>query len=152
MARLKSETLVTQSLIDRLTDYDEVPTTRAQSIAMFRNGIKRDVEWLLNSRKAFVPEIESYPLAANSVFTFGLPDVNELPGGNSASNVLAAISQTLLIHEPRIRDPRVSLVRTDELARSLRFHVEGKLILENSEEDISFDTLFEVTSGEYQVK
>ena len=56
------------------------------------------------------------------------------------------------VHEPRIRDPRVSLVRTDTLARSLRFHVEGKLILENSEEDISFDTLFEVTSGEYQVK
>ena len=110
------------------------------------------MEWLLNSRKAFVPEIEDYPLAANSVFTFGLPDVNELPGGNSASNVLAAIAQTILIHEPRIREPRVSLSRTDTLARSLRFHVEGKLILENSEEDISFDTLFEVTSGEYQVK
>ena len=152
MARLKSDTPVTQSLIDRLTDHDEMPTTRAQSIVMFRNGIKRDVEWLLNSRKPFVAEIEGYPLAANSVFTFGLPDVNELPGGNSATNVLAAISQTILIHEPRIREPRVSLVRTDELARSLRFHVEGKLVLENSEEDISFDTLFEVTSGEYQVK
>jgi type VI secretion system protein ImpF len=152
MARLKTEIPITQSLIDRLTDSDEMPTTRSASIAMFRNGIKRDVEWLLNSRKAFVPEIESYPLAANSVFTFGLPDVNELPGGNSANNVLAAISQTILIHEPRIRDPRVSLSRTDTLARSLRFHVEGKLVLENSEEDISFDTLFEVTSGEYQVR
>jgi type VI secretion system protein ImpF len=152
MARLKSEIPVAQSLLDRLTDVDETPTTRAHSIAMLKNGIKRDVEWLLNSRKAFVPEIESYPLAANSVFTFGLPDVNELPGGNSASNVMAAISQTLRTHEPRIRDARVSLSRTDVLDRSLRFHVEGKLLLENSEEDISFDTLFEVTSGEYQVK
>ncbi|HZL27276.1 MAG TPA: type VI secretion system baseplate subunit TssE [Acidobacteriaceae bacterium] len=152
MARLKSDTPITQSLMDRLIDHDEMPSTRSQSVVMFRNSIKRDVEWLLNSRKAFVPEIENYPLAANSVFTFGLPDVNELPGGNSASNVLAAISQTIQIHEPRIREPRVSLVRTDTLARSLRFHVEGKLVLENSEEDISFDTLFEVTSGEYQVK
>jgi type VI secretion system protein ImpF len=152
MARLKSEAPVTQSLIDRLTDFEDMPKSRAQSIQMLRNGIKRDVEWLLNSRKAFVPEIESYPLAANSVFTFGLPDVNELPGGNSGSNVLAAITQTILTHEPRIREPRVSLSRTDTLARSLRFHVEGKLVLENSEEDISFDTLFEVISGEYQVK
>jgi type VI secretion system protein ImpF len=152
MARLKSETPITQSLMDRLMDSEEMPTTRSASIQMFRNSIKRDVEWLLNSRKAFVPEIESYPLAANSVFTFGLPDVNELPGGNSASNVLSAISQTILIHEPRIREPRVSLTRTDTLSRSLRFHVEGKLVLENSEEDITFDTLFEVTSGEYQVK
>src|SRR5665213_2121988 len=152
MARLKSEIPITQSLVDRLTDQEEMPSSRAQSIQMFRNGIKRDVEWLLNSRRAFVPEIEDYPLASNSVFTFGLPDVNELAGGNSASNVLAAISQTILIHEPRIREPRVSLVRTDTLARSLQFHVEGKLVLENSEEDISFDTLFEVTSGEYQVK
>jgi len=152
MARLKSEIPITQSLVDRLTDQEEMPSSRAQSIQMFRNGIKRDVEWLLNSRRAFVPEIEDYPLASNSVFTFGLPDVNELPGGNSGSNVLAAITQTILIHEPRIREPRVSLSRTDTLARSLRFHVEGKLILENSEEDISFDTLFEVTSGEYQVR
>ena len=152
MARLKSDTPITQSLMDRLIDHDEMPSTRSQSVVMFRNSIKRDVEWLLNSRKAFVPEIEDYPLAANSVFTFGLPDVNELPGGNSAGNVLAAIAQTIQVHEPRIREPRVSLVRTDTLARSLRFHVEGKLILENSEEDISFDTLFEVTSGEYQVK
>src|SRR5665213_3415569 len=152
MARLKSDTPITQSLMDRLIDHDEMPSTRSQSVVMFRNGIKRDVEWLLNSRKAFVPEIENYPLAANSVFTFGLPDVNELPGGNSAGNVLAAIAQTIQIHEPRIREPRVTLVRTDTLARSLRFHVEGKLVLENSEEDISFDTLFEVTSGEYQVK
>ena len=152
MARLKSDTPITQSLIDRLMDSEEMPTTRSASIQMFRNSIKRDVEWLLNSRRAFVPEIEDYPLAANSVFTFGLPDVNELPGGNSANNVLAAISQTILIHEPRIREPRVSLTRTDELSRSLRFHVEGKLVLENSEEDITFDTLFEVTSGEYQVK
>jgi type VI secretion system protein ImpF len=152
MARLKSETPITQSLLDRLMDSEEMPTTRSASIQMFRNSIKRDVEWLLNSRRAFVPEIEDYPLASSSVFTFGLPDVNELAGGNSGNNVLAAITQTILTHEPRIREPRVSLTRTDVLSRSLRFHVEGKLILENSEEDITFDTLFEVTSGEYQVK
>ena len=62
--RAKSEVLVTQSLMDRLTGYDDWPTTRNASLRMYRDGIKRDVEWLLNSRKPVVPEVDFYPYAA----------------------------------------------------------------------------------------
>jgi type VI secretion system protein ImpF len=151
MARTKAEVLVTQSLIDRLTNYDEWPTTRNASLRMYREGIKRDVEWLLNSRKPFVAEVEKYELAANSVFNFGLPDLSQLRGHDSQS-VLMAILQTLRVYETRILEPRVYLVRSDELARSLRFHVDGRLSFENGEEEISFDTILEITSGEYEVK
>ena len=66
--------------------------------------------------------------------------------------VLMAILQTLRVYETRILEPRVYLVRSDELARSLRFHVDGRLSFENGEEEISFDTILEITSGEYEVK
>jgi type VI secretion system protein ImpF len=153
MARPRSDAPVTQSLLDRLTSSVDLPTSRAASIQMFKNGIKRDVEWLLNTRRTPGPQIDDYELASASVFNYGLPDVNELGGsGDNAARVLAAILQTLRTHEPRILEPRVSLVRSDMLKRSIQFHVDGRVRVENSEEDISFDTLLKVTTGEYEVK
>jgi type VI secretion system protein ImpF len=153
MARAKSEILVTQSLLDRLTDYDEWPTTRNSSLSMYREGIKRDVEWLLNSRRPNVPGMEDYPLAANSVFNFGLPDITQFSFKNVDPNALAmSILHTMRTHEPRILQPRVELSRSDKLNRNLRFHVEGILVLEDGKEEISFDTLLQLTSGEYEVR
>jgi len=151
MAKSKNERLVTQSLIDRLTDFEDWPTTRSASLRMYREGIKRDVEWLLNSRRAFVTAVDKYDLASVSVFNFGLPDMTSIRG-NDPNAVLSAILQALRTYEPRIRGPRVHLVRSDTLARSLRFHVDGMLMFEDGEEDISFDTVLEIISGEYEVK
>ncbi len=153
MARAKSEILVTQSLVDRLTDYEDWPTTRNASLRMYREGIKRDVEWLLNSRKPVVPGSENYVQASRSVFSYGLPELTSFSGANSDPGaLLIAIRHTLLTYEPRVREPRVFLVRMDVLSRSLRFHVEGKLLFENGMEDISFDTVLEVSSGGFEVK
>ncbi len=153
MARQKSEVLITQSLLDRLTSYEDWPTTRNSTLAMYRDGIKRDVEWLLNSRRPYIAHLEEYKLAAGSVMNFGLPDVFQYGGVDHAPEALAmTIVQTLRTFEPRIHEPNVTVTRSDTLGRSLSFHVDGRLVFENSEEDISFDTLLEVTSGEYEVK
>ena len=55
MARTKSDILITQSLIDRLADVEQWPETRAASISMYRDSLKRDVEWLLNTRQPIIP-------------------------------------------------------------------------------------------------
>jgi type VI secretion system protein ImpF len=80
LARNKSELLVTQSLIDRLTDQDQWPDTRAASITMYRESLKRDVEWLLNTRQPVIPELEGFPATAASVLNFGLPDLHSFDG------------------------------------------------------------------------
>ena len=151
MARTKSEVLVTQSLIDRLTDYEDWPTTRNASLRMYRDGIKRDMEWLLNSRKPYVEMVEKYELASRSVFNFGLPDFSQRRG-HDPDVVRAAILKTIRTHESRILDPVVQIVRSDELSRSIRFHVDGRLAFEDGEEEISFDTLLSITSGTYEIK
>jgi type VI secretion system protein ImpF len=38
------------------------------------------------------------------------------------------------------------------LSRSLRFHIEGQVTYENMNEEIKFDTILELTRGEYEVK
>ena len=154
MARTKSEVLVTQSLIDRLTDREQWPETRAASISMYRDSLKRDVEWLLNTRQPVMPELESYPEVAASVFNFGLPDLHSFDGsaGKEENALTVALEKCIRTFEPRINQPRVYLSRTDLLSRSLRFHVEGQILYENMEEEIKFDTVLELISGEYEVK
>lgn len=154
MARTKSEVLVTQSLLDRLTDREQWPETRAASISMYRDSLKRDVEWLLNTRQPVMPELESYPEVATSVFNFGLPDLHSFDGsaGKEENALTVALEKCIRTFEPRINQPRVYLTRTDLLSRSLRFHVEGQIVYENMEEEIKFDTVLELISGEYEVK
>jgi type VI secretion system protein ImpF len=154
LARTKSEVLITQSLIDRLVEREQWPETRAASISMYRESLKRDVEWLLNTRQPVIPELESYPATAASVFNFGLPDLHSFDGsaGKEQNALTVALEKCIRVFEPRISQPRVFLARTDLLSRSLRFHIEGQIVYENMDEEIKFDTVLELISGEYEVK
>lgn len=154
MARSKAEILITQSLIDRLTDVEQWPETRGASINMYRDSIKRDLEWLLNTRQIVMPELEGFPVTAASVLNFGLPDIHSFDGsaGKEHNALTAALEKCIRTFEPRISQPRVFLTRSDHLSRSLRFHIEGQVSYENMDEEIKFDTVLELISGEYEVK
>jgi type VI secretion system protein ImpF len=154
LARSTTETLVTQSILDRLTDYEEWPTTRSQSTRLFRDGLKRDLEWLLNTRQPPLPEIAAMPGAKASVINYGLPDISSL-GFNSAADqrsLRIAIETCLRNYEPRLMDVRVTLESSEAVDRRLRFHIEGNMKLDPAPEEIAFDTVLEITSGEYKVK
>ncbi len=154
MAKVKVETLITQSLLDRLADVEDVPTTRAASMRMYRESLKRDVEWLLNTRQPVMPELEGYPRAAASVINFGLPDIQQYGGtdGRDQNALTATLLRTLRTFEPRIAQPRVFLTRMDETSRSMRFHIEGQIRFETMEEEIQFDTVLELIRGEFEVR
>ena len=57
MARSATEALVTQSVLDRLTAVEEWPATRSQSLRFYKEALKRDLEWLLNTRQPPIPEL-----------------------------------------------------------------------------------------------
>jgi type VI secretion system protein ImpF len=141
-------------LIDRLTDLDQWPETRASSISMYRESLKRDVEWLLNTRQPVIPEIDAYPATAASVLNYGLPDFHNFDNstGKEQNALTVALEKCIRNFEPRISQPHVFLARSDQLSRSLRFHIEGQVTYENIDEEIKFDTVLELISGEYEVK
>jgi type VI secretion system protein ImpF len=154
LARSATETLVTQSVLDRLTQVEDWPATRNQSVRFFRDALKRDLEWLLNTRKPPLPQLASRPLARDSVINYGLPDISAL-GLTSAADQRAlrtAIEACLRIFEPRLTDVRVMLESSDTVDRRLRFHIEGNMRLDPAPEEIAFDTVLELASGEYKVK
>jgi type VI secretion system protein ImpF len=154
LARSTTETLVTQSVLDRLMDVEDWPTTRTQSTRFFRDAIKRDLEWLLNTRQPPIPELASWPAAKASVINYGLPDISALGLSNAADHraLRIAIETCLRNYEPRLIDVRVSLQGSDTTDRRLRFHIEGNMKLDPAPEEIAFDTVLELSSGEYKVK
>lgn len=153
MARIRPELLITQSLVERLTQREPWPETRSASIALYRDSLKRDIEWLLNTRKPVIAELEDLPLTAASVLSYGLPDIHSFDnsGGKDSNALIRALEECIRIYEPRILHPRVYLTRPDPLSRSLRFHLEGRVNYEDMEEEIKFDTVLELISGEYEV-
>jgi type VI secretion system protein ImpF len=154
LARASTETLVTQSILDRLMEVEDWPATRSQSTRFFREALKRDLEWLLNTRQPPLPEISDYQAAKASVINYGLPDISSLGFNNAADHraLRIAIETCLRNYEPRLIDVRVSLQGSDTTDRRLRFHIEGNMKLDPAPEEIAFDTVLELTSGEYKVK
>ncbi|MGB6745210.1 MAG: type VI secretion system baseplate subunit TssE [Terracidiphilus sp.] len=154
MARANTETLVTQSILDRLMEVEDWPATRSQSTRFFRDALKRDLEWLMNTRQPPLPELAGYPAAKASVINYGLPDISQLGLSNAADHrtLRLAIETCLRNFEPRLMDVRVTLEGSDTTDRRLRFHIEGNMKLDPAPEEISFDTVLELTSGEYKVK
>lgn len=153
MASNRMETLVKQSLLDRLTAHEDWPTTRQSSIRMYREGVRRDVEWLLNTRRPQSGLFDDLPLASKSVINYGLPDLTHLSSRReNAEALVLSILNTIRSYEPRIVEPEVVLAPSETVARSLRFQVRGVLRLESGQEGVLFDTRLEIASGEYEVK
>lgn len=167
--RTEIERTVQPSLVDRLTDLApavpaDPPTTREASARAFRESVQRDVEWLLNTRRTIVPVPPYCAEVRASGHEYGLPDTTGVPVGTVEGRqaLLAAIQDTIERFEPRLANPRVRFTASAEggasgasaetlRAPQLRFVIEATLRMDPSPEQVVFDTVLEVASGEYAV-
>ena len=147
------------SLLDRLIDREprvhaEAVTSQAQSLRELKISIRRDLEFLLNSRRPPVNMPEGVQELNHSVFFYGLPDISGLAVSNSKDQkvLVSMIERALADFEPRLTNVVVSLQPAVGRARVLRFQIEALLMIEPAPERITFDTTLELTSGEYSVE
>jgi type VI secretion system protein ImpF len=160
MARWEPEQTVTQSVLDRLIDRDpasstEASLTRAQSVRQLKVSLRRDLEWLLNSRRTPEAVNGEFQELEQSLYNYGLPDVTSLSwdSARDRGRLARMIEQALHTFEPRLSGIRVVAVESTAGAQHvMRFQIEGMLDMDPSPEHISFDTLLQLSSGEYQVK
>lgn len=147
------------SALDRLIDLDpktrtEAPLTRAQSLRELKAALKRDLEWLLNTRQPVEEAPESAEQVERSLYSYGLPDVCSLSlhSARDQNRMLRMMESAIATFEPRLANVKVSLAPVSPNTRVLRFLIEGLLRVDPAPEHISFDTVLEVTSGAYEVK
>jgi type VI secretion system protein ImpF len=148
---------ITLPLLDRLTDEDpkrreEVPLSRSKSLAALKVAVRRDLEWLLNTRRA---DRALPPNVLQSVFTYGLAEYSS--GSENKQQVLQELARrmeaAIAIFEPRLAGVKVTLSpHQDANIRRVDLIIEGLLRIDPSPEHVSFDTSLELTNGEYHVK
>ena len=160
MARRDTDQTVTQSVIERLIDLKpdasgEPLPSRTESIRQLKASLRRDLEWLLNTRQIPGGVPEAFPGLEGSVYGFGFPDVSNLSANSirDRNRLLAMLENTVSTFEPRLSGVKVNLVDSgNNSGRQLRFQIEALLLMDPAPELISFDTVLELSSGEYQVR
>ena len=160
MARWQPEEVVTQSLIERLIDNEpniasDPQVSRSQSLRQLKASLRRDLEWLLNTRRTPEPAGSEYAELQKSLFNYGVPDVSTMSWDSHTdrSKLARVLEQALVVFEPRIDRVKVTPIEANSGYRHvLRFQIEGLLLIDPAPEVISFDTTLQLTSGEYDVK
>ena len=161
MAREKLERTAQQSLIDRLIDdapheRGDAPMTWAHSLRLLKQSLKRDLDWLLNTRRSGDPVPEEFVELSGSLHDYGLDDISSMSRDSSETRgrLLRNIEQAITDFEPRLASVRVSLVDDDDdpTRREVHFLIEAMLRVDPSPEPVVFDTVLEVASGEYHLK
>lgn len=150
---------VSQSVLDRLIDLDpgssaDPPRSWADSVRELRAAVRRDLEWLLNTRRIVEPVPDAYPEVRRSVYHFGLPDIASLSGdsGTARRRLLRQIEECIQLFEPRLTSVRVSAVEAKgEPRHQVRFVIEGMLRMDPDPERVVFDSALEMTSGKFQL-
>ena len=101
-----------------------------------------------------IPAPDWCPELRRSVYDYGLVDTTGIAVGTKAGRdrLLAALQDAIERFEPRLAQPRVRLVDAHQVrAPQIRFVLEAVLVMDPGREDVVFDTVLEIASGEYDV-
>jgi type VI secretion system protein ImpF len=138
MAELTTQERLQPSLLDRLVDDEpdrqqESRDRRVLSLPRLREAVLRDLAWLFNSRQLEISEdLSDYPLVAQSVLNFGMPDLTGVTVARLDSVALERqVRECILRFEPRLRRQTLKvrvLLAPDNYHRSLEFQINGELL------------------------
>jgi type VI secretion system protein ImpF len=159
MSRFDNEIRITPSVLDRLIDERpdqsrEAPATRQTSLRLLKQAVKRDLEWLLNTRATPEGVPEGLAEVSRSVALYGLPDLTttSIKNPDDRMRLRDAVAATVRVFEPRLEGVEVSLEAESEAGRSIRFRIDARLRVDPVPEPVTFDTTLQLTSGEFEVK
>jgi len=158
MSERELEPTVRLSVLDRLIDTEprlagDRPMSWSESVSRLRDSVKRDLEWLLNTRRTPEPASDDFPEVQESVYHFGIPDISSLSRDSSETpEVLRRqIEACIRVFEPRLTAVQVRTRDASDPHHQLHFSVHALLDIEPNPERVMFDTVLEVGSGEFSV-
>ncbi len=159
MARPAARQKLVPSILDRLIDETprEHPSVHADvpmDLARIKASVRRDLEWLLNSKQPLFDPPESLQHLAQSLLTFGLPDftVASLGSPRDQDALRRAIEAAVRRFEPRLAEVSVHLEEGREFDRSLRFRIEGMLQTDPEPEPVTFDSVLQMNTRDFVVQ
>jgi type VI secretion system protein ImpF len=158
MAAGGSSHVLRHSVLDRVAGSPGRGSDREHRIGVddLRAAIRRDLEWLLNTRRIEEEKIESYEEVEQSILTYGLPDLNHYSRSSASdrAGLCRTIEAAIRRFEPRLdpRTVRVEFIPTQAVDDfSVHFRISGMIRVDPIREAISFDTSMDPNSGMMEV-
>lgn len=146
------------SVLDRLIDSEpernqEPPLTRSQSLRELRTALRRDLEWLFNTRCTIESPPETLREVERSVYNYGIQDTSSLYMRSIKDQEFLAksIKTAINFFEPRLLSVKVTIGGSFGEVRGLHFSIEGLLRMDPAPEPVFFDTILDPSKGEYTV-
>jgi len=159
VARIDNEARITNSVLDRLLDYEpemsrEAVATRSKSLRDLKQSVRRDLEWLLNTRQMAGGVPSDLKETSNSVAAYGLPDFTHLSIDSGADQkfIKREVEEAIRRFEQRLENVVVSMETAKSIDRVLRFRIDAHLKIDPVPEPITFDTVLQLGNGEYMVR
>lgn len=153
------EISITPSILDRLIDLEpriptEPPRSRLSRLTDLKQSVRRDLEWLLNTRCPLADEVEERLEEVNSsLAVYGLPDFTGLAAKDALEQkrMQDAIENAIRLFEPRFLGVQVTLDTVTNTDKQLTFRIEASLDVEPVPEPIVFDTVLQVGGSGFAV-
>ena len=161
MSRIRPDQLLIPSLLDRLLDDEpeamqELPRSRSQRLADLKVSVRRDLEYLLNTRVCLREIPEDCEEVKTSVLNFGIPDFSGVAMGSQKQQEIlrARVEEVIRRFETRFKKVQVELILDSDSKhqRTIRFRIDGILHAEPAPEPVTFDSFITPAVGQFQVR
>ena len=123
-------------------------------VELYKKSVKRDLEWLFNTRRAFDERLDSYPELSASVFAYGLPDMTSVnvTSARDHDRLARVMQKSLEFFDPRLREVQIGIEPFAGINRGLRFRINGVLVMDPAPEEVEIDAVLDSNIGKYEVK
>ena len=150
--RLNVQASILDRLIDREPDVSAEPVQEF-SVGQIKDGVARDLENLLNTRRIIIPVPSSYREVSDSLFLYGLQDFTaQNPKSIPVRQHLRLeIEKTIARFEPRLKNVTVHMDSPAGIIRDLRFRISAVLVVDPITEPVVFDTRYDLQRSKYSI-
>ena len=161
----------TPSLVDRLsndepdfydsTDVDASGQIRRQAnkartreaVKRYEDSVRRDLEWLFNSRRVKDDRLAKYPELQSSVFCYGVPDLNsEDPSRtHDKDELLHNMEDAVARFDRRLCDLTIEFGSPVLGSHLLHFQISGVVMMDPVPAEVAFQSSLDPIIGECKV-
>lgn len=144
------------SLWDRLVQPDSRSTELFSGVdlSQLKSQVARDLERLLNTRRCYDDDaFIGYPMAASSIFNFGIPDFSakSLSSGIDRDHICLAMAKAIERYDQRLSKVVVRLRDMQSEVHRLAFDIHAVMRVTGFQDAVSFGAQFDSAGMYYQV-
>lgn len=159
MARIQPDRPLIPSVLDRLLDSEpevrrEAPRNRTQLLRELKQSVRRDLEYLLNTRVRCAPWPIELKELKQSLVNYGIPDLTGASLGTprEREEFCKTIQAAIGLFDRRLRKLSVRLLDESEpIERTIRFRIDALLLAEPAPESLAFDSMLRLATGTFEV-